>query len=578
MTFEDTLAAWLRGQRWYSGSAATIGDLTITADTVLAAGDPELRHLIVAVSSGGNTARYQILVGIRSQLPAALRHAVVGPAGPGRIAYDALHDPELTRVLLRHMAEQRTVGPLRFGREPGAVIDASPDSMVLTGEQSNTSLIYGESAILKVLRRLFPGRSPELEVTRALARGGSAHVAEPFGYIEAGDGDEAVLLAILSRYLPGASDGWSLAATSLRDLYSGDGVRAQGTIRPDEAGGDFAGEAFRLGAATAEVHADLAAAFGLTELPPEGYADLAGQMARNLDGASAEVSALRPHLAKLRGYYAELSGIRAPLPVQRIHGDYHLGQVLRTATSWVVLDFEGEPMVPLRQRRASAVALRDVAGMLRSFDYAARHQLLDRPDAEKLRLTADEWVERSQAAFCKGYAEAGGMDPQAHAVLLRALMLDKTVYEVVYEARHRPSWLSIPLDSIAGSLCQNRPVRRPARPSRSATPRSTGSCPVRTTTRTRCSGCTRPRPGPWCARCARWPRRSRSSSPTGAGFPWATCTRASSRPCCRSARFPTTGSRSPTRSRGRTAGRPCPRPWPTTPTGTCRRWARSTCT
>ena len=500
MTFEDTLAAWLPTQRWYSGSGATLRDLKITADTTLAAGDPELRQLIVTVPLGGQAARYQVLVGTRSDLPGPLRHAVIGPAGPDRTAYDALHDPELTKILLRGLAEQRTVGPVRFVREPGAVIETGLDSLVLTGEQSNTSLIFGEAAILKVLRRLFPGQNPDLEVNRALARGGSAHVAEPFGWIETSDGDDPVLLAILSRYLPGASDGWSLAATSLRDLYSGDNVRAQGTIRPDQAGGDFAGEAFRLGTATAEVHVALAAAFGVTEAAPGAYAGMAEEMARKLDSASAEVPGLRPHAGKLRGFYTELAAIRAPLAVQRIHGDYHLGQVLRTATNWVVLDFEGEPMVPLSQRRAPAVVLRDVAGMLRSFDYAARHQLLDRPDAEKLRLTADEWVERSQAAFCKGYAEAGGMDPQANAALLRALMLDKTVYEVVYEARHRPSWLSIPLDSIAASLCRNRPVTRPgrhsqrsrpsspsrpSRPSRSATPRSTRSWPARTTTRTR---------------------------------------------------------------------------------------------
>jgi maltokinase len=451
MTFEDTLAAWLPAQRWYSGNAVTARDLSITSCATLAAGDPELRHLIISVPSAGGNARYQVLAGIRSHLPDRLRHAVMGPAGAGGTAYEALHDPELTRILLQGMADQATIGRLHFGREPGAVIDTSQDSLMLAGEQSNTSLIFGESAILKVVRRLFPGQNPDLEVTRALARRGSRHVAEPLGWIETSAGGGPVLLAILSRYLPAASDGWSLAVTSLRDLYFGDGVRAQGTIRPDQAGGDFAGEAFRLGVATAEVHADMAAAFGVTVLPPGTLAGLAGQMTRRLDAACAEVPELRPHTDRIRGSFADLAAMSGPVPVQRVHGDYHLGQVLRTAAGWVVLDFEGEPAVPLSERRAPGVALRDVAGMLRSFDYAARHQLLDRPDSERLCGIAAEWVERSQAAFCKGYAEAGGTDPQAHGTLLRALMLDKAVYEVVYEARHRPSWLPIPLDSIAAA-------------------------------------------------------------------------------------------------------------------------------
>ena len=489
MTFEDTLATWLPAQRWYSGTDATIRDLTITADATLAAGDPELRHLIVTVSRGGEAAQYQIFAGLRSKVPDSLRHAVMGPAGSGVTAYEALHDPELTKVLLRGMAGQQTIGPIRFTREPGAAIDTSLDSLMLTGEQSNTSLVFGDSAILKVLRRLYPGQNPDLEVTSALARRGSKHVAEPFGWIETGRGEDSTLLAILSQYLPTASDGWSLAITSLRDLYSADG-----TMRPDEAGGDFAGEALRLGRATAEVHADLRAAFGIVEQQAGGLSDMAARMTSKLEAACAEVPQLRPHADKLRGCYADLAAIREAIPMQRIHGDYHLGQVLRTATGWVVLDFEGEPAVPLSQRRDPGVALRDVAGMLRSFDYAARHQLLDRPDTEKLRDTADEWVERSQAAFSKGYAEDGGMDPQANGVLLRALMLDKAVYEAVYEARHRPSWLSIPLDSIAASLCRKRSARPPARPIGSATPRSTGSWPEATTTRIRSSGLT-PDPG-----------------------------------------------------------------------------------
>ncbi len=452
MTFEDTLATWLPGQRWYPGTGTAVRDLTITADTTLVAGDPELRHLIISVPQDGEPARYQVLAGIRAQVPDSLRHAVIGPAGGGRTAYDALHDPELTRVLLRGMEREESIGPLRFFREPTAEIDTGLDSLVLTGEQSNTSLTFGDRAILKVLRRIFPGPHPDLEVNRALARRRSTHVAEPFGWIEARGDGEPIVLAILSRFLPTASDGWSLAVTSLRDLYAGDGVQEPGAIRPEQAGGDFAGEAFRLGAATAEVHADLAAAFGTHDTASGAYASMAGEMIMKLDLASAEVPELRPYEDKLGSYYADVAELCGQLPIQRVHGDYHLGQVLRTTTGWVILDFEGEPLLPLNRRQLRSVPLRDVAGMLRSFDYAARHQLLDRPDSADLRDIADEWVERSQAAFCKGYAEAGGMDPQANAALLRALMLDKAVYEVMYEARHRPGWLPIPLDSIAGAL------------------------------------------------------------------------------------------------------------------------------
>ena len=452
MTFEDTLASWLPAQRWFSGRDATVSDLAITAAATLVAGDPELRHLIISLTVGGNAARYQVLVGIRAQLPESFRHVAIGPTDDGRFAYDALHDHDLTRVLLRNLAEERVVGALTFSKDPAAVIDTSLNSIVLTAEQSNTSLIFGEAAILKVLRKLFVGCNPDLEVTSALARRKSPHVAQPLGWIETQLDGGPLLLAMLSAYLPTASNGWSLAATSVRDLYAADVSRDGQRISPQQAGGDFAGEAYRLGKATAEVHADLAAEFGTGELSVQAVRDLAGQMTARLERACAEVQELRKHEEKVRGYFAAMADTGRPVPVQRVHGDYHLGQVLRTPTGWVALDFEGEPAVPLEQRRAPAPALRDVAGMLRSFDYVARHQLIGRPDADDLAVTADEWVQRNQTAFAEGYASVGGMDPQANTVLLRALMLDKAVYEVVYEARHRPAWLPIPFDSIADAL------------------------------------------------------------------------------------------------------------------------------
>jgi len=443
MTFEEALAAWLPGQRWFAGKGAPITGLAVAADTTLVAGDPGLRHLVLAVDQGNGTDSYQVFAGVRAELPSWLEHARIGPAGEGMTAYDGLHDPELTRMLLAAMAAEESAGPLCFARMPGSRIDTSLDSLVLTAEQSNTSLLFGEEAILKVFRRPSPGPNPDLEVPAALARLGSPHVAEPLGWIATTATGEPTVLAVLSTYLRAAVDGWSLAATSVRDLY------ASGTPWAAEAGGDFAGEARRLGEATAEVHRDLALAFGVEELPAAALRDLSAQMRGRLADAVRAVPALAAYEAKLGTVFGEVAALDGPLEVQRIHGDYHLGQTMRTHSGWVVLDFEGEPATPLEQRRARFPALRDVAGMMRSLDYAARFQLAGHEDAGQVAAAARDWVERNQAAFCAGYAGAGGADPAKHASLVRALTLDKAVYEVVYETRHRPSWVSIPLGSIA---------------------------------------------------------------------------------------------------------------------------------
>jgi maltokinase len=442
MAFEDVLAGWLVKQRWFAGKGRTVHDLAVVADTEIVPGDPGLRHLMVTVSHGATSDCYQLFTGLRAQLPARLRHAWIGPYGDMQ-AYDGLHDSDLTRTLLDAIAADRTVGALRFCRIPGADIETGLDSLVLTGEQSNTSLVFGESSILKVFRRVAPGPNPDLEVARALAELGSTHVAEPFGWIETTMDGVPTVLAILSRYLRAASDGWLLAATSVRDLY------AAGDTRADEAGGDFAGEAERLGVATAQVHTDLAEAFGASELHPEAIRELAEQMFRRLDMAVAAVPELARYADMIGDAFSSLAKLTEPVRAQRVHGDYHLGQVMRTQTGWVVLDFEGEPASPLAQRRTRSSPLRDVAGMLRSFDYAARHQLLAHPERPSLALRASDWARRNCDAFCAGYAEAGGPDPARNAALLRALLLDKAVYEVIYEARNRPSWLVIPLESIA---------------------------------------------------------------------------------------------------------------------------------
>ena len=345
MAFEQALATWLVEQRWFAGKGHSLRDLAIVADTEIVPGDPELRHMIITVSHGMTVDYYQVLVGFRRKLPERLSHALIGATGDGRIAYDALHDADLTKPLLDGFARQSSIGGIHLFTVAGARFSTGLDSLVLTTEQTNTSLVYGDESILKVFRRLFPGPNPDLEVNTALAVLGSAHVAEPLGWAEARLEGVPTVLAILSRYLRLASDGWSLAATSVRDLYA---LADRGTAGVDanDAGGDFAGEARRLGAATAQVHADLATAFGTDELPTRAIGDLTEQMFRKLDLTVSAVPELAKYADMIGGAYSQLAKVSGPFPVQRVHGDYHLGQVLRTENGWVVLDFEGEPRHP----------------------------------------------------------------------------------------------------------------------------------------------------------------------------------------------------------------------------------------
>ncbi len=451
----DMLAGWLPRQRWFPGRDDRPAELGLISDLTLQAGYPALRHLIVEASLRSGRAAFQVLVGYRPDLPPALRDALIG-AIDGVVCYDALHDPELADVLLHAIDEQRLAGQLRFVREPGtpSLSRGSMAGRVLGAEQSNTSVVFGDHAILKMLRRLFPGANPDLEVADALARLGSKQVAAPYGWIETDIDSEPVLLGVLSQFLAGASDGWTLALDSVRQLAAtGPPGRSGEPPGPGEppGGRPFGPEARLLGQATAELHADLAQAFGSRDMTRAELADLAGEMHGKLSDALDVVPELAGYEARIRAAYDAVARSSEPVTVQRIHGDYHLGQVLRAPHGWVALDFEGEPAVPLEVRRGYAPALRDVAGMLRSFDYAARHELVGEPDSQQLAGLASGWVSQCHDAFCAGYAAGGGADPVGHQTLLRALTLEKAVYEVVYEYRHRPSWLPIPLSFVAAA-------------------------------------------------------------------------------------------------------------------------------
>ncbi|HEU5029866.1 MAG TPA: aminoglycoside phosphotransferase [Spirillospora sp.] len=460
------LAGWLPRQRWFGGKDSPIDDLAIGTATELRTGEPGLHHLVLDVRQNGATDHYQVLLGVRRDLPERLRpHEIgllAGATGITGHAYDAAHDPELTRPLLAHMAGESVIGPLRFRRAPGTGIRTDLDGAPSTAEQSNTSLIFGDAYMCKLFRKLAPGVNPDLEVNLALTRAGCEHVPAVHGWIELvpggdGAGGEPVTLALLSEYLRTATDGWQLALTSVRDWFAQPPPPGPpSAVTPDDAGaagGDFAAEAERLGAATAQVHRDLARAFGVTTVPAERLRALADGMNEQLDAVAAAVPQLRPHAAAIRAAFGELAAAGAELPFQRVHGDYHLGQVLRTDHGWVLLDFEGEPARAPAERRAPAHPLRDVAGMLRSFEYAARFLIASDGNlapgaADALELRAQAWAERNRAAFCAGYAAAGGPDPAAHAALVRAFEFDKAVYEIRYEARNRPSWLPVPLRSL----------------------------------------------------------------------------------------------------------------------------------
>jgi maltokinase len=438
------LPEWLPSQRWFAGKDRPITSVDHLATTALLEGDPLLLHVVVDVVQDDRHEPYQLLIGGRSHLPDYLGTSWIGTVN-GLPCYEASGDADLTATLLDLIVSGGQVGPLRFAHEPEVELTGDLRARPITSEQSNTSLVYGNQYILKLFRKLSPGMNPDLLLHRALQQVGCEHIAELLGSIEGELNGEPATVGMLQRYLPDAVDGWAMATTSVRDLM------AEPEMHPDEVGGDFAAEARRLGHAVATVHADLERALGRQSADADEFRRTVKAMRDRLDAVALRVPELAQYAPALHEAFEKIRDSQTQVFMQFIHGDLHLGQVLRTINGWLLLDFEGEPAAPAAERSALRSPLRDVAGMLRSFDYAAHQMLVGQPADEILTERALEWARRNRAAFCEGYAEASESigDPRAHGELLRAFELDKAVYEVAYEQANRPEWLTVPLSSIA---------------------------------------------------------------------------------------------------------------------------------
>lgn len=413
----EPLAEWIARQRWFAGSHCPSESLQVKA--VGAVEQAELTVVVYVAELTATDAPERYL------LPLGYVHGRSESRDPIRSGdaewFDALSHATSARLALDLL--MGSAGPVRARWLDERPMEPLTPCLVST-EQSNSSVTAG-TQIVKVYRRLHTGAHPEIEMGVALRR--STEVAPLLGWSEIELPDGAAAAVVVHRRVTG-EDGFALATADV-------GRYAEG--RPEEA---FPGAAYELGIALGSVHADLAAVFG--EQHSSGFgAELAARLRRRMD-ALTDVAVLAPYLPAAGAIFDDLARRALPSTLQRVHGDLHLGQTIFTPQGWRIIDFEGEPRRPLAERRAFDSPLRDVAGLLRSFDYAARW--------ERGGAAGERWSARAREMLMEGYRL---QRPDAvDQYVLDALVLDKALYEVGYETTYRPDRVRIPLAAVA-ALC-----------------------------------------------------------------------------------------------------------------------------
>jgi trehalose synthase-fused probable maltokinase len=430
---EQALIEYVLDQRWYGAKSRSVAHARVLESVVLRTAEPQFAIALVEMRyDTGAHDIYQLLYSMRD----------------GVLHVDGLDDPQLARELVSAMRSGLTLqgaeGIVEFapiegfaglGRE---LMTARP----IGAEQSNSSVVFDEELILKVFRRLEPGINPELETLRFLTEHGFANIAPLGGWYAYSGGPLGATLGILQQFVCDAVDGWELALDEL-------------VARPDE----FLLRLQRLGEVTGEMHTALASDANDPAFSPETPSvEALGLLTATIDEEIERVFVMLPDDERLEPILGRGEEVREQLRMLahsgatgkaiRTHGDYHLGQTLWAGQDWVVLDFEGEPARSLTERRRKRSPLRDVAGMLRSFAYAATAvQLLRGAPAP------EGWEEQARARFLEGYLVTVDQTllPSGQAAIERMLSvfeLEKAVYELRYELDNRPEWIGIPVAGI----------------------------------------------------------------------------------------------------------------------------------